>query len=1018
MLRTVSKRSTSACTRLITGLRWRSLSAAATATNTDVQDKIRTLKKRSKLHGYTVEKVDEVPELFLTAVSLHHDKTGAKHFHVARDDSNNSFSVAFKTTPLDSTGVPHILEHTVLCGSRKFPVRDPFFKMINRSLATFMNALTASDWTMYPFSSQNRKDYNNLLAIYLDAVFYPQLRELDFSQEGWRLEHENPADKSSPIDFKGVVYNEMKGVFSSQQNIFAEAVQNKLLPSHTYGVVSGGDPAYIPDLTWTQLKDFHKTHYHPSNARFYTYGNFPLEDHLQYINDNYLQNFEAISVDTDVPSEPRWNKPVEEKVTCQPDTMAPDPEKQTTLAVNFLLSDITDLDEATTLSIISTLLTDGEMSPFYQSLLEANIGSDYSPVIGYNGYTKESTFSVGLQGIHQDDIPKVKKIIAETIDKVISEGFEQSRIDALLHRIELGTKHQTSNFGLGIIMNIVSGWNHGGDAAEMLKVNSTMDRFKQRLQDDPHYLQNKVQQYFKANTHCLTLVMSPDEKYDDIRKQGEQEKLKACVNKLTDQDREKVLKLGQELLESQNAAEDLGCLPCIQVAEIDRKIQPEVMEKTDFDGIPVFSTCQPTNEVVYLRMMSFLDKVPEEMKIYIPLFTSVITRMGAGAYDYKELSHQAELHTGGLNAGTHVSAHHTNPDDFDQGVVFSSYCLERNLNRMLDLWTEIFDRSNLRDSNRLETLIKMAAADLAAGIPQAGHSYAMTHSASSLNPAAQVNEMFSGVSQVSIMKKIAELEDNSKVMEHLVELGREILNKDNLKISVNATPQFMPKALKELDGFITTLHSDRKPEQRVYKDHTTHTKSFTASSKKTQIELPFSVNYMSKSVQTVPYTHEDCPRLQVLSRLLSWKYLHREIREKGGAYGGGAAMVPKNGVFSFYSYRDPNSMNTLSVFEDAINWAARGEFTDTDVEEAKITMFQQSDKPVPPGQMGTTLFLNNITDEMRQQSRDQLFAVAKDSLVDVTQRYLVSGQKPSSLSFLGPNNSKVAEDQSWKIVKE
>ncbi|WAR10315.1 CYM1-like protein [Mya arenaria] len=764
MLRTVSKRSTSACTRLITGLRWRSLSAAATATNTDVQDKIRTLKKRSKLHGYTVEKVDEVPELFLTAVSLHHDKTGAKHFHVARDDSNNSFSVAFKTTPLDSTGVPHILEHTVLCGSRKFPVRDPFFKMINR------------------------KDYNNLLAIYLDAVFYPQLRELDFSQEGWRLEHENPADKSSPIDFKGVVYNEMKGVFSSQQNIFAEAVQNKLLPSHTYGVVSGGDPAYIPDLTWTQLKDFHKTHYHPSNARFYTYGNFPLEDHLQYINDNYLQNFEAISVDTDVPSEPRWNKP----------------------------------------------------------------------------------------GIHQDDIPKVKKIIAETIDKVISEGFEQSRIDALLHRIELGTKHQTSNFGLGIIMNIVSGWNHGGDAAEMLKVNSTMDRFKQRLQDDPHYLQNKVQQYFKANTHCLTLVMSPDEKYDDIRKQGEQEKLKACVNKLTDQDREKVLKLGQELLESQNAAEDLGCLPCIQVAEIDRKIQPEVMEKTDFDGIPVFSTCQPTNEVVYLRMMSFLDKVPEEMKIYIPLFTSVITRMGAGAYDYKELSHQAELHTGGLNAGTHVSAHHTNPDDFDQGVVFSSYCLERNLNRM----------SNLRDSNRLETLIKMAAADLAAGIPQAGHSYAMTHSASSLNPAAQVNEMFSGVSQVSIMKKIAELEDNSK------------------------------------------------------------TKSFTASSKKTQIELPFSVNYMSKSVQTVPYTHEDCPRLQVLSRLLSWKYLHREIREKGGAYGGGAAMVPKNG----------------------------------------------SDKPVPPGQMGTTLFLNNITDEMRQQSRDQLFAVAKDSLVDVTQRLVLIRQ--------------------------
>ncbi|KAH3747802.1 hypothetical protein DPMN_182234 [Dreissena polymorpha] len=235
--------------------------------NSAVQDTVRVLQPGTTLHGYTVEKIEEVPELFLTAVCLQHNKTGAQHLHVARDDTNNTFSVAFKTTPLDSTGVPHILEHTVLCGSQKYPVRDPFFKMINRSLATFMNAFTASDWTMYPFSTQNRQDFKNLLSIYLDAVFYPQLRELDFSQEGWRLEPVDLTDPNSPLTFKGVVYNEMKGVFSSQQSIFCEAVQNRLLPSHTYGVVSGGDPACIPDLTWQQLKHFHQTHYHPSNAR-------------------------------------------------------------------------------------------------------------------------------------------------------------------------------------------------------------------------------------------------------------------------------------------------------------------------------------------------------------------------------------------------------------------------------------------------------------------------------------------------------------------------------------------------------------------------------------------------------------------------------------------------------------------------------------------------------------------------------------------------------------------------------
>ncbi|XP_053386243.1 presequence protease, mitochondrial-like [Mercenaria mercenaria] len=975
----------------------------------------RALQPGTKLHGYTVEKVEDVPELFLTTVSLNHDRTGAKHLHVAREDNNNVFSVAFRTTPMDSTGVPHILEHTVLCGSKKFPVRDPFFKMLNRSLATFMNALTASDWTMYPFSTQNRQDYNNLLSIYLDAVFYPQLRELDFSQEGWRLEHENLQDDNSPINFKGVVYNEMKGVFSNQQNIFAEAVQNKLLPNHTYGVVSGGDPEYIPDLTWEHLKNFHKTHYHPSNARFFTYGNFPLEDHLQYINENYLSQFSKIEADTAVPAEPRWTSPKEASVTCQPDTMAPDPDKQTTVAVNFLLSDITDIEEGTTLNIISNLLTDGETSPFYQALLEANIGSDYSPVIGYNGYTKESSFSVGLQGIHKDDVDKVKQIISETIDKVIEEGFEQSRIDALLHRIELGTKHQTSNFGLGLVMSVASMWNHDGDASEMLRVNNQMELFKKKLQNDPKYLQKKVKEYFKDNSHRLTLVMSPEEEFEEKRRAKEQEKLQNCIQNLSAQDKTKIFQLGQELQETQNRTEDLTCLPCIKLSEIDKEIKLEPTEQTEFDGIPVQYSAQPTNEVTYIKMVSFLDQVPMEMKVYVPLFTNVITKMGAGIYDFKELSHQAELYTGGLSAGTLVSQDPTDPLDFDQGVVFSSYCLERNFDKTLDLWTEIFDRSNLRDSNRLQTLIKMSAADLAASLSNAGHNYAMMHSASSLTPASQLSEMFDGVSQVSVMKRIAELEDNSKIMEHLIELGHEILNKNNLKLCINATPDFMPTALEKVEQFIETLHSDRKPEHHFVKRHTTHVTKFVATSQKTQIELPFSVNYMSKSIKTVPYTHVDFASLRILSRLLSWKFLHREIREKGGAYGGGANCT--NGVMSFFSYRDPNSMETLEVFDRSIQWAANGDFTDTDVEEAKITVFQQTDKPVPPGQIGSTLFLNNISDGMRQEARNQLFSVTKENVIEAAQRYLLPDNRPSSLSFLGPENADVAGNKEWKVIK-
>ncbi|KAL4217277.1 Presequence protease [Mactra antiquata] len=993
----------------------------ATGTNVKVKtspvvDAARTLQPGTKLHGYTVDKVDEVPELFLITVSLTHDKTGAQHLHVARDDDNNSFSVAFKTTPMDSTGVPHILEHTVLCGSNKYPVRDPFFKMLNRSLATFMNAMTASDWTMYPFSTQNRQDYNNLLSIYLDAVFYPQLREFDFCQEGWRLEHDDLKDPNSPINFKGVVYNEMKGVFSSQDNIFAQAVQNKLTPSHTYGVVSGGDPENIPDLTWNHLRNFHQSHYHPSNSKFFTYGNFPLEEHLEFINENYLVRFDKIDVNTAVPVEPRWNQPKEERISCQPDTMCPDPNKQTTLSVNFLLSDITDIEECTTIMILSSLLIDGETSPFYRSLLEANIGSSYAPVNGYNGYTREGTFSVGLKGIHENDVDKVKQIIDDTIDEVIRDGFEESRIDAILHRIELSTKHQSSNYGLSLNMSIACGWNHDGEAPEMLKVNNQMSIFKQKLKDDPQYLQKKVKQYLKDNPHRLTLVMSPDEQYEEKRQKKESEKLTECIDKLTDEDRKRIYKLGQDLQDVQNIVEDLTCLPCIQVNEIDRNIKPEATELISIDGVEVQYSKQPTNEVTYIKMISFLDQVPEEMKVYVPLFTSVITKMGAGIYDYKELSHQIDLHTGGLNASTLVAQDPTDLLAFEQGVMFSSSCLERNLDRMFDLWTEIFDRYNLKDSNRLQTLIQMCAAELASGLSNSGHSYAMTHSSSSLTPSRKMTEMFDGVTQVSVMKKIAELEDNTKIMEHLIELGHQILNKNNLKISVNATPDFMPSALRKVEGFIETLNSNRKPEQHVVKPHVTHDDIFKATSQKTQIELPFSVNYMSKSIQTVPYTHEDFSSLRILSRLLSWKYLHREIREKGGAYGGGANC--SDGVLSFFSYRDPNSMETLEVFNKSIDWAASGSFTDTDIEEAKIAVFQAIDKPVSPGQIGSNQFLYNITDTMRQRNRDRLFSATKDNIVDVTQKYLVEGQKPSSISFLGPSNSNVTDNAGWKIIKE
>lgn len=971
---------------------------------------VHSVNEGQQIHGYVVKKVVDVPELFLSAVSLEHERTGAQHLHLSREDSNNTFGVAFRTTPMDSTGVPHILEHTVLCGSHRFPVRDPFFKMLNRSLATFMNAMTASDWTVYPFCTQNRQDFKNLLSVYLDAVFYPQLRELDFSQEGWRLEHTNAKDSKSPIIFKGVVFNEMKGVFSNSQNIYQQALENRLLPSHTYGVVSGGDPEDIPDLTWKKLKEFHTTHYHPSNARFFTYGNFSLEEHLEFIDRNYLRKFSKINPNTKVPLEKRWTKPQDHSVACRPDPMAPDPQKQTTFSTSYLLSRITDPMEAFTLGIIGSLLTDGETSPFYQSLLEANIGSDYAPATGYQGYTQEGSFTIGLQGIHENDVEKVRDIIEQTIDKVIEEGFDQRRIDALLHSIELAIKHQSSNFGLGLLMSIMSPWNHDGDPIDAISINKKLKRFQENLKTNPKFLQEKVRQYLKDNRHKLTLMMHPDEQYDEKLKEKEENRLSRLVSKLTDNERAQLFQRGLVLFETQMQKEDLSCLPTLTVDDIECKVLTENVDiHQASSGVPIYCSPQPTNEVTYVRFLANTSHLPAELKPYLPLFTDVLTKMGAGSWDYKELSQLTDLYTGGLGCSVHMSNHYSSTQSYEQALILGSHCLNKNLDKMLELWTEIISRPNFSDHNRLTTLIRMTASDLAASLAGNGHRYAMTHSASTLTPLAKWNEMFSGVTQVNMMKKLAKMEDVFEVIQKLELIANEILTIKNFRASINTSPDFMPVAVQKLDQFCKALPGKFCESNILTKE------DFAPHSTQTHLQMPFTVNYVSKSVPGVHYTHQDYPSLCILARLMSAKFLHREIREKGGAYGSGAMNA--DGVFRFFSYRDPNSMKTLDVFDRVIEWAANGEYTDEDISEAKLSFFQQSDKPVPPGSRGMKFFLYELTDDVRQTNRDRTFATTRQALIDVVNKYLAQPGKATGVSFLGPASEKTDTDPAWNVLE-
>ncbi|XP_054263148.1 presequence protease, mitochondrial-like isoform X1 [Macrosteles quadrilineatus] len=985
--------------------------------NLETRQNEHDFKENQSIEGFTVQQISPIPEFQMRAIHLLHDDTGAQYLHLDRNDSNNAFSINLRTTPFDSTGVPHILEHTTLCGSKKYPCRDPFFKMLNRSLATFMNAMTGPDYTLYPFSTQNHKDFYNLMSVYMDAVFNPQLKESDFRQEGWRLEHEIVNDSSSPIIFKGVVFNEMKGALSENSKLFYEHLMNKILPSHTYSVISGGDPLHIPQLTYKQLKDFHARYYHPSNARFYSYGNFSLINHLKFVNEAYLKNYGKVETSysefTKVPQEKRWSSEKRESVFGKVDNMASNPEKQSSLALSYLCSDIKDINESFTIQVLSELLTSGPNSPFYQSLVEPNVGSGFSPVTGFEGQTRDTFFSVGLQGLSTKDFDWVVETSEKTIDKVIKEGFDQRRIEAILHEIELTTKHQSTDFGLRFLYGLTSLWNHDGDIIKSLKVNDIVDTFKSNLSNNPHYLQEKVEEYLKQNHHKLILTMSPDEQYDEKKIKLENDLLQNKLASLTSEMKKTIFEDGLRLQKEQEEKQNVDCLPTLKSDDLKKHVEKDEVQQTVVSDIPVHISLQPTNSLTYVRGILDTSHIENDLKPFIPLFSKVATKMGTKSHNYKEFDQLVHLKTGGLSLSHHIVEKKDDPNSFEDGIMFSSYALDTNVESMFSIWNEMFNEVKFDDKGRLETLMKSNAVNMVNRLAEQGHLYAMSASAALVNPASLRSEEISGLQHVKWFCNLVQQSQYEIILSKLDSIANNLFSKRFMRIAVNASPESEVALNSTLDSFIKSIPgSFEKPIVTV--DNNGYIKPNKYG---IHYESSLPVSYTSKSIQTVPYLHKDYAPLRILCRLLSSKYLLPTVREKGGAYGAGARLNSA-GVISFFSYRDPNPAKTFNVFDASLDWLNKKEFTGKDIEEAKLGTFQTVDAPVPPGARGTRQFLYGISDEEFARHRLELMAVKEEDVLRVASKYL----DPSCTScegrvLFGPKNTEVSKrhGEQWKL---
>ncbi|KAL0099195.1 hypothetical protein PUN28_020044 [Cardiocondyla obscurior] len=979
------------------------------------QDELTKFKKGEVLHGFIVDEVANIDELFLTAVRLTHLSTGAQYLHLARDDTNNVFSIGFRTTPMDSTGLPHILEHTTLCGSERYPCRDPFFKMLRRSLATFMNAMTGPDYTIYPFSTQNLKDYRNLQSVYLDSVFKPNLRELDFRQEGWRLEHVDVNDVNSPIIFKGVVFNEMKGVFNDNQAIMAERLLNSILPSHTYSVISGGDPLVIPNLQYADLLNFHRKYYHPSNSRFYSYGNFPLEDHLKFINDQYLFLSDRINSSmSEVPAEKRWNEGRKEHIACKPDPLLADPSRHSAIAIAHLCNDITDIQTTFEMYVLSQLLLRGPNSAFYKSLVESNISTGFGPFTGFDSQCRDTMFVVSLQGVNPEDFEKIEKIFDNTVQKVIEEGFEKNHIEAVLHGIELQVKHQTSNFGLNMLFNLTSLWNHNGDLIQALRINDAMKKFTSRMKEDPKYLQSLIETYLRNNNHKLMLTMSPDENYERNKIHAEQELLKTKLEELSAEEKEQIYKNGKILLAEQQKKEDVGVLPTLKIEDLKADVERYKTSDLKISGVPLQLSVQPTNGISYYRGILNTQALPTELKQLIPLFNNVVTKMGTQNYDYRSFDQMMQLKTGGLSFMNHIAEQKDSELKYEEGILIDSYCLDRNSSDMWKLWTELFNNVKLTDLQRFETLVKMNAADLINGISHAGHIYAMSSAASLISPIARAKENLSGLQYITRMKKVAQIRDLTPLMHNMQEIANHVLNKKHLRSAINLSEEHQNDIFNGIHAFYDSLKGHPEDSHVITSDQNIDIKESS-----NHHVLPYTVNYCSKAILTVPYTNPDYAALRVLSKLITSVYLHPEIREKGGAYGGGAKLTSE-GILSFYSYRDPNSTRTFDLFDGTYDFLVKYSLPQNDIDEAKLGVFQQIDAPIPPSNRGLTKFINGITDDDLQKQREQLKAVTKEQILHVAEKYLKPDQIEIKVgrSLIGPANTDISSrcKENWLVL--
>lgn len=942
---------------------------------------------------------------------LLHKKTGARVAIVANDDNNKVFSIGFRTPPADSTGVAHIIEHSVLCGSKNFPAKDPFIELAKGSLNTFLNAMTYPDKTVYPIASVNDQDFKNLMHVYMDAVLYPNIYQRNeiFRQEGWHYELENEA---AELKYNGVVYNEMKGAFSSPESMLYRMIQNSLFPDTAYGVESGGDPDFIPELTYEEFLHFHKTYYHPSNSYIYLYGDMDFEERLGWLDKEYLNQYDRHPIDSAVKLQKSFEAMRESQV-FYPLGENEQVIDNTYLSLNTVVGNALDKELGLTFQILDYVLLQAPGAPVRQALLDANIGKDI--LGGYEDELLQPTFSIIVKNSEEDKKDRMIGIVRDVLSKLVAEGVDEKSLRAAINYYEF--KYREADFGQypkGLLYGLraMSSWLHEDKKSFLHMKDSTGYVF---LKDKigTGYYEKCIKEYLLENTHASMVILKPKAGLGGEKEKALKDKLAAYKATLSKEELQRIVNDTVELKHYQevpSTKEELESIPLLKRGDIEKKIRPLYNAEHIVDGAKVIHHNVYTNKIAYVRLLFNLKEVPKELLPYTSLLSFVLGYVDTLNYSYLDLSNEINIHTGGISTNVISFSVKESSQSYYPAFDFTAKVLYDEISEAFRLIEEMLYHTKFDDIKRLKEIVDEIKSKLQMHFTSSGHSVAVDRATSYYSVHGLYKETTTGI---AFYKFIEELADNfeekgTQAIARMKELMQMIFTKSNLLVSITADEEGYERFEEKLPAFYGKLPA--KADSALFESYD------TSALKPVRLNEGFKtamqVQYVARAGNFMEAGYQYSGALKVLKTIMSYDYLWNNVRVKGGAYGCMCGFSGVDGDAYFTSYRDPNLKETNQIYENAGEYIRSFQADERDMTKYIIGTFSSLDAPLTPqsaGKRSLSMYLGGISEEALQKERDEVMNVTADE-IRALDKTIQSVLDAGNICVIG-NEGKITENK-------